>query len=1504
MRFLIISSSPRDLGTTVITLLLMLLTSFFAYANTKEVFVKPGVQTTTVVAFFVTGLSGCTPVAGMTGQITVQPAHGMATIASGTYTTPSCPGVSFPGVEADYKWTDVAGQPGSGSDAFHVHFIAPPGHPQTVDYDIYIAEGSPTKILGNCDHCSGDQSSTSIPGQAYAGDPANPGAGGSFGQAPSSSAPGPGLVRRVNSGSGNLFQQATDYTTVGENPLAFTRYYNSQGSTTSFATHFVVISGNPAAGARWRNNFDRYISILNSSVVAVERSSGQMLSFFANGTAWTSQTDVDGSLTKSGTAWTFTDSDDNVETFSQTALGPLETNVARLTSIKKRNGYTQTLNYNGAGQVISVTDSYGRALTFTYNSDGTLTTLITPDNTVISYGYTAVGFGRNLTSVTYSTVPPSTLTYLYENAGLPNALTGTIDENGNRYATWGYDTSGRVTSSQLGTGANAELTSMAYNANGTTTVTNALGVADTYTFTTLQFVPKVSQISRAATSTTPAMTRSFTYDANGFTASETDWNGNQTTYVNNTRGLPTTINEAVGKSGARTTTIAYSTAFPHLPATITTPGVTASFTYDTGGNTLTRTLTDTTTTTVPYSTKGQARTRTFTYDATGHVLTAKNPRADVSAITTFAYDASGTLASVTDALNHVTIIASHTGGGLPLTVVDPNNVTTTFTYDGRQRLTSSSLTTGAGALTTSYAIDAASELTQVTLPDTSFHAFAYDSAHRVTQVTDALNNAMQLTPNALGKTTQVNVFNSSNALRFQHSSTFDALGRKLTDVAGAGQTTTLAYDNNGNALTTKDGLNHQTTQAFDGLNRLLKITDANAGITSFVYDTHDRATSVTDATSHVTSYVYDGFGDLIQQASPDSGTTVFHYDPDGNLTSKTDALGVFTNYAYDALDRVLTRSYPADATQNVTFTYDQSGGSFGFGVGRLGTMTDAAGFVNLGYDERGNVIRNKRFSGSGVNLSNVFNAYDQANRITNINYPSGINVSYNRDAVGNVWKVTVQTPNSTAFQTVAFPAFKPFGPLYFLTFGNNEAEGRQFDLDYRTQQVTDTNTAGVNLMDLTYTYDAANNVKSIADSLNPGNRQTFGYDVLNRLTSAVSGTGGYGSLAWSYDKNGNLLTRTVGTASTTYAYTAGTNRIASYTLAGVTTTVATNANGNITSIPPASSSTAATFAYNVANRLASVSGSPLGANFVYDGFGQRYSKGNPGSTPITYTYDQDRNLIEENNNSAVTDYIYLNGVPVAIFVPNGGAGTVYYVHTDQLGTPQLVTDNNQAPAWSTTYQPYGTTGVVNASITQNLRLPGQYFDSETGFHYNGFRDYVPGLGRYLETDPIGLAGGGNTYTYTGQRPFTFTDRWGTSPNNVIIGNTFDSSLWCLIGTVGENDDALTFNAGTKIAIEASSVAGPVATNQFRFTVIASPLSADGTLQPSMATPQWSEPVNYSSGFTGNSAPNQFVIRANPIPAPLVRWAISLPPQEETHDNSDFKTLNIYKPGPCSCGDKP
>jgi len=326
------------------------------------------------------------------------------------------------------------------------------------------------------------------------------------------------------------------------------------------------------------------------------------------------------------------------------------------------------------------------------------------------------------------------------------------------------------------------------------------------------------------------------------------------------------------------------------------------------------------------------------------------------------------------------------------------------------------------------------------------------------------------------------------------------------------------------------------------------------------------------------------------------------------------------------------------------------------------------------------------------------------------------------------------------------------------TFGNGIADVRSFDLDYRMGKLTDTGANSALVQKLTYSYDAADRVMSITDGIDASRNQSFGYDVIDRLTSA---TGIYGTLGYTYDPNGNRLSQTVGTQTSSYVYGSSSNRLTSITVGTVTTSVTTNANGNITSIPPSNSSTPATFAYNAANRLSSVSGTALAATFVYDALGQRFSKANPGSNPTIFTYAQDGSLIEENNNGVVTDYVYANGVPIATLAPT--TGVLSFLHADRLGTPQLATDSAQASVWSTNYQPFGTTGTINGSITQNVRLPGQYADAETGFNHNGFRDYMPNLGRYLESDLIGLAAGLNTYGYVRGNPLRSVDPYGLGP---------------------------------------------------------------------------------------------------------------------------------------------
>jgi RHS repeat-associated protein len=1145
----------------------------------------------------------------------------------------------------------------------------------------------------------------------------------------------------IDVASGNMAYQFTDYTTAGQRPLAFTRYYNSRGNASGIVTLASTL------GVNWRSNFDRYLQINSSSQVTAERIGGKQYIFTLRGSTWSSNGDVDIKLTHSGSTWTLTDHDDTVETYTTTSSG----HAALLNTIQARNGYTQTLNYNGSNQLTNVTDSYRRAFSLTYNGNGTLETVTTPDSSTLTYGYNSVTGGTQLTSVSYSTNPISTQQYLYTQSSLPFALTGIIDENGNRYTTWSYDSYGRGLTSQLGSGAT--LTTMSY-VTGATTVTNALGVQDTYTFTTSQNVPKISQISRAATSTTAAAAETFSYDGSGYMASRTDWNSNQTTYVNDSHGDPTTINEAMGTPVARTTTIVYDSRFVHLPHSIATPGVTTAYAYDSSGNLLTKTLTDTTTQSIPYSTHGEAQVWTYTWN-NSLLASVETPNLK---ITNYTYSPSGALTRITNPLNQTTSITLNSGGGYPEAVVDPNGVTTTLTYDARQRLISSAVTTSAGVLTTTYTIDPASELTKVTLPDNSYLAYGYDTAHRLTKTTDELGNYIQYTLDSLGDKTQINTYDSGSDLKRQHSATFDALGRMLTDVGGSGQTTRYTYDSNGNALTVTDPLNHLTTRVFDALNRLTQSTDPNNGVAQFSYDAHDRLLTVSDPDSNATTYVRDGFGNGIQQASPDSGTSVYYYDADNNLVRKVDALSVMTNNSFDALDRILATQYPADPTLNVAYTYDQTGTGYGFGIGHLTSLTDAAGSLSRSHDERGNMLTEKRINGTHT-LTTTY-TYDRASRIAAITYPDGWQITDLYDSAGYLHQVKARPFGSIGTSTIATLAHLPFGPVDSAIYGNGITEGWTFDADYRATNLTDS-LSSTHLQNLTYGYDEANNVTSISDAVNAANSQTLGYDALNRLISATSGTGGYGSLNWVYDKNGNLTSFKVGSATTLYTYIRGTNRLASFANGGPSHLVGTNANGNITNIPPANSSTFATFAYSKANRLASVTGSPLAATFVYDAFGRRFSKTNPGASPTLYTYSQDGRLIEENDNGATTDYLYADGRPISTLQPSlGPSKPIDYILADRLGTPQLATNISGSTVWSTTYQPYGTTGTITGSITQNLRLPGQNTDAETGFNYNLNRDYMPNIGRYLETDPIGIRGSLNTYGYANANPAKLTDRSG------------------------------------------------------------------------------------------------------------------------------------------------
>jgi RHS repeat-associated protein len=536
-----------------------------------------------------------------------------------------------------------------------------------------------------------------------------------------------------------------------------------------------------------------------------------------------------------------------------------------------------------------------------------------------------------------------------------------------------------------------------------------------------------------------------------------------------------------------------------------------------------------------------------------------------------------------------------------------------------------------------------------------------------------------------------------------------------------------------------------------------------ATITTTSYDAHNRPLTVTAPAGVATAYVYDGFGDVIQESNPNTGTTVYYYDSTGNRIQRVAATGAVTQYAYDALDRVLTMTFPSDSAENVAYTYDQSG--HGSGVGRLTSVSDAAGTLSRSYDQLGNLLTDERTT-STAGLTTTY-TYDPANRIASITYPSGTAVVYTRDTMGRVTSVSAQPSGGASTLVASSIAYKPFGPDAGLHYGSSGQQTRTFDQDYRLTNVTDLGTVRRGLArvaeNLSYAYYPTNNVQAITDAVTSANSQSFSYDNLQRLSNA---SGGYGGFGFTYDGDGNQLSQTHGSTTTNYGYGSGSDLLATISVGGVQTqAIGYTADGRIASLSPGiqapGGQTITSLSYSQDARLSAVnaSGGAL-ASYTYDGFGQRLIKTVSASYGEIYQYGQDGMLLEETNATGVAqaDYVYLNGRPVAVL--NGS--TVYYLHDDTLGTPQSATDSNQNIAWQAMYQPFGQAS-VSGTVTQNLRLPGQYFDVESGWNHNGFRDYLPALGRYAEPDPLGRAGSGNTlYAYAFDSPINVIDPYGLS----------------------------------------------------------------------------------------------------------------------------------------------
>ena len=311
--------------------------------------------------------------------------------------------------------------------------------------------------------------------------------------------------------------------------------------------------------------------------------------------------------------------------------------------------------------------------------------------------------------------------------------------------------------------------------------------------------------------------------------------------------------------------------------------------------------------------------------------------------------------------------------------------------------------------------------------------------------------------------------------------------------------------------------------------------------------------------------------------------------------------------------------------------------------------------------------------------------------------------------------------------------YRADGTLATQGWGNGLSETRSYDL---AGQLTTWSLGTPE--NRTMTYDAVGNILTIGGSLGA----TYTYDSLDRLASET-GTGITQAFTW--DANGNRLSDGAGG----YSYTPNTNRETTSPQGAVVVDGA----GYMTS----DRGGARTFTWSAAGDMDTATMSGATATYAYRDDHLRASKTVGGSTTL-YHYDLNGRLIAETTaaGAAIREYVWDDDVPVAQVT----AGTLAYLHTDQLGTPRLATNAAKTVVWRWNGKAFGESAPAVGTITVNLRFPGQYFDAETGLHYNWHRYYDPAAGRYLSSDPVGVEAGINTFGYVGGNPLRFMDTLG------------------------------------------------------------------------------------------------------------------------------------------------
>lgn len=555
----------------------------------------------------------------------------------------------------------------------------------------------------------------------------------------------------------------------------------------------------------------------------------------------------------------------------------------------------------------------------------------------------------------------------------------------------------------------------------------------------------------------------------------------------------------------------------------------------------------------------------------------------------------------------------------------------------------------------------------------------------------------------------------------------------------------------------------------------------------------------TDPRGITTSYIYNELGQIISEHAPEQGNTLISYNESGELASLIGESGMEWLAAYEpsvlGQDRTVEQIARANGKPTITtrYSYDECEN----GKGLLCTIEHNMHRTSLAYTPDGQLASYSVDIHDEPGTETLQYGYDDNGNLKTTTYPSGLIVTYDyseaSDGTARVIRMTGSytkharnmPANEVNFTIVSDITYDAQDIVIGFTHGNGVRT--DFERDPDGLLLRTTISQGNSLLDKrTYTYDENDKITAIERLEAPLNRN-YAYDDRGRLITEIRGEGKQ-RVDYSYDPSNNRISRTVDGRSRAYGYAHDSNQLVSQGRRG-RRTFNYDVQGNLIEDREGKRR----FVYDATNRLSEFyKNGELTTRYDYDSSGMRIRKrfiksANDGVKSIRFLHDIDGRIISEtarrNDRGALRarDTVWLGSMPLVQIDrrvrPDGETrrANVLYLQTDHQGAVRWARDINARIVWSWEgTDAYGGRLPNASSIDRDpdgdgnnviipLRFPGQYHDRESGLYHNHNRDYDPQLGRYVQTDPIGLDGGINRYVYVKGDPVNFVDPDGLEP---------------------------------------------------------------------------------------------------------------------------------------------